>query len=76
MFSSDDPAAMDSAITKARAFYKDAEQYMIGFYTNLNDETTTRTHRNYGDNYARLVAAKNRYDPTNLFRLNANIEPA
>jgi FAD/FMN-containing dehydrogenase len=29
----------------------------------------------YGENYARLVEAKGRYDPTNLFRLNQNIPP-
>ena len=31
----------------------------------------------YGDEtYDRLVALKNEYDPTNVFRLNQNIEPS
>ena len=29
----------------------------------------------YGKNYERLVALKNKYDPTNLFRMNQNIKP-
>jgi hypothetical protein len=29
----------------------------------------------YGANYGRLVALRNRYDPTNFFRLNQNIKP-
>jgi FAD/FMN-containing dehydrogenase len=29
----------------------------------------------YGGNYERLVALKNEYDPSNLFRLNQNVKP-
>lgn len=76
MVISDDAAEMDERIATARAFYKDVEPYTQGFYTNLNDDTQKKTWRNYGDNYPRLVAAKNKYDPQNLFRLNANILPS
>jgi FAD/FMN-containing dehydrogenase len=49
---------------------------MSGFYTNLNDDTESKTWGNYGENYPRLAELKAKYDPTNLFRLNANIRPA
>ena len=29
----------------------------------------------YSDNFGRLVALKNKYDLTNLFRMNQNIRP-
>jgi FAD/FMN-containing dehydrogenase len=43
----------------------------------LGAEGEDRVRAAYGDdNYARLVAAKNAYDPTNMFRLNQNIAPS
>jgi hypothetical protein len=48
---------------------------MAGFYTNLNEDSDQKTWGNYGPNYPMLVERENKYDPTNLFRLNASIRP-
>ena len=49
---------------------------MQGFYINtMMDEPEQRIRANWRGNYDRLVALKNEYDPTNLFKLNANIVP-
>ncbi|SDR91093.1 FAD-binding oxidoreductase [Actinopolymorpha singaporensis] len=52
--------------------YSDGREYLNfpGFYE--ADELTRST---FGDNYARLVELKRRFDPQNLFRLNHNIPP-
>ena len=48
-----------------------------GYYTNeVADETQPRLDENYRGNIGRLRQLKRNYDPTNLFRLNANILPA
>jgi hypothetical protein len=49
-----------------------------GAYVNfLGDEGEARIHQAYpGATWNRLAAIKQRYDPTNLFRLNQNIPPA
>jgi FAD/FMN-containing dehydrogenase len=54
------------------------EPHTEGFYVNLlaPDEAGPRIRNTYGANYPRLAAVKRRYDPANLFRLNANIAPA
>jgi FAD/FMN-containing dehydrogenase len=39
------------------------------------EEGTDRIKAAFGANYDRLVALKNKYDPTNLFRHNQNIRP-
>jgi FAD/FMN-containing dehydrogenase len=45
------------------------------YVNNLSDEGEERARAAYGSNYDRLVALKNRYDPTNFFRMNQNIKP-
>ena len=42
----------------------------------LTDDEPERLRAAYGPGYDRLVAAKNQYDPDNLFRMNQNIRPS
>ncbi|MBZ5586955.1 MAG: FAD-binding oxidoreductase [Acidobacteriia bacterium] len=47
-----------------------------GAYVNfLMEEGDERIRATYGGNYDRLAAIKRKYDPTNLFRLNQNVQP-
>ena len=39
------------------------------------EEGVDRIRAAFGEHYERLVALKNKYDPTNLFRHNQNIRP-
>jgi len=48
-----------------------------GAYGNyVTDEGEAIAREAYGPNYDRLVTLKNKYDPTNFFRMNHNIQPA
>lgn len=40
------------------------------------DDRPEKIRSSYGNNYEKLVALKNKYDPTNFFRLNPNIQPS
>jgi len=70
------PTESEARIARIREYYAAIEPYMQGFYVNLHEDTAHRTRNNYGVNYDRLSRIKAEHDPANLFRLNANIEPA
>jgi FAD/FMN-containing dehydrogenase len=73
-----DPTESDANIRWARGFFDDMQRFSSG-KTNLNfpglgdDQEFVRAA--FGDQWDRLVDVKRKYDPTNLFRLNQNIEP-
>ncbi|RMF93025.1 MAG: FAD-binding oxidoreductase [Nitrospinota bacterium] len=73
------PQDTAEVITYARDFLAAMTPYSPGgLYVNfagLGEEGDALVRSAYGANYARLVALKNTYDPTNLFRLNQNIAP-
>jgi len=73
------PANEDDArhLADLRGSWKRIDHLARGFYTNLADPDTTAAviHDNYGPNFPRLSALKAKYDPMNLFRLNANVPP-
>ncbi len=75
---SGDEAAEDAAnIAWVRSRWPELEKFTSGFYanTNLSEIPAARVGEAYGGNFERLLALKRKYDPTNLFRLNANIDP-
>jgi FAD/FMN-containing dehydrogenase len=60
-----------------REYWSSLERFTHGFYVNdlELDHSTAAIQANYRANHDRLVAVKNQYDPTNLFRMNANVKP-
>jgi FAD/FMN-containing dehydrogenase len=60
-----------------RDYWSSLERFTHGFYVNdLEPEhSVVAIQANYRANHERLVQVKDRYDPANLFRLNANVRP-
>jgi FAD/FMN-containing dehydrogenase len=73
----DDSQRADRHTDWVRAFQAALLPFTLkGVYTNfLGDEGEEQVRASYGVNYERLLALKNRYDPTNVFRFNQNIKP-
>ncbi len=78
----DEPGAKDENVKWARDLWNAMEPYSSGgVYVNYlgqeADEGAERVKSAYGpEKYERLVVLKNKYDPTNLFRMNQNIKPS
>ncbi len=72
----DDPAREEENIDFLRGTFAEIEPYTIGFYGNhMVESDNPRARSAFRGNYDRLVEIKNKYDPKNLFRLNANVKP-
>jgi FAD/FMN-containing dehydrogenase len=60
-----------------RGAWEALRPYSRGVYANfLSDEGAAGLEAAYGRQLQRLVALKDRYDPTNFYRMNANITPS
>jgi FAD/FMN-containing dehydrogenase len=71
-----DASQNEKTIAEVRAFWAKLEHLTRGYYVNTDTpDDERRLRETYGGNYDRLVQIKTKYDPTNLFRLNANIKP-
>ena len=72
-----DPASAERLKSWARDYWQALHPHAAdGAYVNfMMEEGEDRVRATYGDNYDRLVEVKTKYDPTNLFRVNQNIQP-
>jgi hypothetical protein len=72
-----DPDGQAPATGWVRDFFAAMQPHLrSGVYSNyLADEGDARVRAAYGSAYDRLVGLKRRWDPSNLFRLNQNVEP-
>lgn len=75
----EDPTESERNIAWTREVWTEMRRFSDGgIYLNFAgflEEGEKLLHEAHGENYERLVALKNQYDPTNLFRLNHNIKP-
>ncbi len=72
-----DPANNERIISWTKEYWDAVHPHSGGgAYVNfMMDEGQELVKATYRDNFEKLVAIKNEYDPTNLFRVNQNIRP-
>lgn len=73
-----DPANNERMIAWARDYWLALHPYSAGgaYINMIMDEGQEQVRAAYRDNYDRLAQIKKRYDSTNLFHINQNIQPA
>jgi FAD/FMN-containing dehydrogenase len=73
-----DPADTDANIAWTQATFEALRPYTDDrvYVNNLSADDAGVVRHAYGQNWARLVELKQKYDPGNLFHLNHNIDPA
>ena len=73
-----DPAEAGTHIAWARGLADALTPYSSGGYllNFLSEEGHDTIRAAFGENYPRLTELKRKYDPTNFFRINQNIQPA
>jgi FAD/FMN-containing dehydrogenase len=75
----DDPEDDERNMTTSRETWRAIAPYSRGgvYVNNLGEDAAERVREAYGaSKFERLVALKDRWDPDNVFRGNANIEPS
>ena len=73
-----DPAKKEEITQWCKHYFDALHPYSAGgTYMNfMMDEGQARVQAAFGDNYPRLTAIKKKYDPSNFFRVNQNVQPA
>jgi hypothetical protein len=67
----------DEHVKYINSHWSNVQPFTTGFYVNDHfDQSQDMVNQTYRENFPRLLKIKQQYDPTNLFRLNANIRSA
>jgi hypothetical protein len=66
----------DRHVTWVRETWDALRPHSVGVYANFVSDERDGLRAAYGDRLERLVALKDRVDPSNVFRMNANIPPS